>query len=176
MLNHLELTLLGVAILIMFLAMLYAGIRTRARYNIPRGESIYEDMLHGGKILRSTRYGLSGKPDRVIRRGGRLIVYEYKSGNAPTPRDGHVLQLGTYFIILQDLYPELTVSYGIINYRNQAFRIDNTRMLRERVIRVSENIREISSSGLVPLRNHGSVAKCLRCPFNDICSQSLIIA
>jgi CRISPR-associated exonuclease Cas4 len=144
--------------------------RKRRTYSVPAGKKLYGDMLTKGAVLRSEKYRLSGKPDMVTRKGREIIPYEYKSGNADTPRSGHMLQMGAYFLILEDLYPGSRIPYGILKYRNSTFRIENTSRLKSRVLLAAGEIRAVSG---IPARNHDSRVRCFRCPYKEVCSQNL---
>ncbi|MEM0156391.1 MAG: Dna2/Cas4 domain-containing protein [Thermoplasmataceae archaeon] len=131
---------------------------------------MYGDMLTKGTVLRSERFRLTGKPDLVTRKGREIIPYEYKSGNADTPRSGHMLQMGVYFLLLEDLYHGSKIPFGILKYNNSTFRIENTYRLKSRVLAIADEIRSVSG---VPARNHDSSVRCFRCPYKDLCSQNL---
>lgn len=139
-------------------------------YAIPKGKEVYDDLSTKGKILRSMNYGLSGKPDMVMRKGRTLIPYEYKTTDAKTPRDGHIFQMVAYFLILEDLYPNMDIPYGVLKYRNEAFRIENIEENKERLLRVVDRMRFEAGE---PMRNHSSSGRCFKCSYNEICGQKL---
>lgn len=163
-------------LLLLLLAGLFflAGkLRKKGRnYAIPRGKEVYQDLSASGKILRSYNYGLSGKPDMVKQKGNTLIPYEYKTTDARTPRDGHIFQMVAYFLILEDLYPDREVPYGVLKYRNEAFRIENIEENRARLMRIVRNMR--GGTVVEPMRNHNHSGRCFHCSFNQICQQKLI--
>ncbi len=163
-----------VLLLLILLVLLYAGGKLRKKeksYAIPKGKEVYEDLETKGKILRSYRYGLSGKPDMIKRKGNMLIPYEYKTTDANIPRDGHIYQMVAYFIILADLYPHLEIPYGVLKYKNQAFRVDNIPENRNRLLRIMDEMR---STRMEPERNHSNSGRCFKCSYNEICQQKLI--
>lgn len=160
-----------VLVVVVFLALAFRSSRTSVRYSIPRGSQIYGDLISEGKTMRSTRYQISGKPDKVVLSGRQIVPYEYKSTMADRPREGHMLQMGAYFIILEELYPDKQMPYGIIKYGNNAFRIDNTSRLKAAAVEVANQIR--GNFG-IPTRNHANRGKCFKCGFRDNCLQSLI--
>lgn len=163
-------------VLIGFILLAISGRSERMRYSVPAGKDQYSDMESSGKVLRSRRFALTGKPDRIIRRKNKLVVYEFKSTRGSKPRTGHILQMGTYFIILEEMYPDYDVDYGILKYQDHTFRIENTTRLREDVLAIADQIRASSMVPDFPVRNHSNPAKCLRCPFRESCSQSLIVS
>ena len=145
--------------------------RKRQVYSIPSGRAIYGDLQSEGKVLTSRRYGLTGKPDKVIRRGDEIIPYEFKSTEADSPRTGHLLQMGVYFLILEDNSAGAIIRKGVLKYRTRAFEVRNTPELRERVLRTAQLMRATRG---IPRRNHDNPGKCFRCSFKDACSQRLI--
>ncbi len=161
--------------IIVFIVLLYFLIKTRKRiqtYRVPKGQVVYGDMISTGKILVSKKYLLSGKPDKVIDSRGTIIPYEFKSGNAgETPWEPHRIQMGVYFIILQEMYPEKEVGYGIIRYRNESFYVENTPELRDIVLKRAETIRRTKG---VTYRSHENPRKCAACKFREICKERLI--
>lgn len=144
--------------------------KKEGEYAIPKGKEVYEDLATHGRILRSLNYGLSGKPDMVVRKRNTLIPYEYKTTDAKTPRDGHIYQMVAYFLILEDLYPNMDVPYGVLKYKNQAFRIENIDENKERLLRIVGRMRSDYGE---PERNHSSSGRCFKCSFNEICEQKL---
>lgn len=145
--------------------------RKEKSYAIPRGKEVYQDLRANGKVLRSVNYGLSGKPDMVMKKGRTLIPYEYKTTDARKPRDGHIYQMVAYFLILEDLYPDMDVPYGVLKYRNEAFRIENIDRNKDLLLRVVSEMRRMHGE---PDRNHSNSGRCFRCSFNEICQQKLI--
>ncbi len=163
-----------IMLLLVLMLLLFVGGRLRRKeksYAIPKGKEVYEDLETKGKILRSYRYGLSGKPDMIKRKGNAMIPYEYKTTDAQVPRDGHIFQMVTYFVILEELYPHLDIPYGVLKYKNQAFRIDNIPENRNRLMRI---VSEMRSTFIEPERNHNSTGRCFKCSFSQICQQKLI--
>ncbi len=171
-----DVTFILFVVLLGFIILIVFGSSSSKKYSVPRGTEIYQDMQSSGKVLRSHRYGLTGKPDKVIRKRNRIVVYEYKSGSAERPKRGHLLQMGAYFIILEETYPEYIVDYGILKYRDHTYRIENSQKLRDDVLKTAHMMRNIASVNGYPARNHSNPGKCFKCPFKSGCSQSLIIA
>lgn len=152
--------------------LIWLALRRRRFDSIPSGSMVYGDLYSRGSVLRSRTYKLTGKPDMVIRKGRSLIPYEYKHSDTTAPREGHLLQMGTYFLILEDLNPGFSIPYGVLKYDNNAFRVKNNADLRGKVLYRSDLIRSTVS---VPARNHNNPRKCISCPFKTSCDQSLII-
>ncbi len=165
--------LLLILFFLVFISILFAYLmfRARKRFSIPAGKQFYQDLNSNGKILRSTRYGISGKPDMVKRKRHNLIPFEYKSGSSDSPREGHIFQMAAYFLILEENFPKFTVPYGILKYKNRSFIVKNDAHTRDRLLYVIEEMRSQYSE---PVRNHRSRIRCLHCSFNEPCEQSLI--
>ena len=169
--NLLEIYALLIALIA---ALLYLSVifnRSRKRFAIPQGDAVYGDLKAEGRILRSSRYGLTGKPDKVVQNKDLVIPYEYKSTDAVSPREGHMLQMAAYFLILEENFPEEKVEYGILKYKNYAFRIENSESLRQELFHVMKEIR--SGTGMTE-RNHNSRGRCAFCSFRETCSKKLI--
>ncbi len=139
----------------------------------PGSRRIYSDLSSGGRIIVSKRYRISGKPDMIMRKGRNLIPFEYKSTDAERPRSGHLLQMAAYFLILEENFPESRIDHGILEYRRKKFRIENSRELREKLLKTVNEMRGSDMSGK---RNHNNPGKCFRCSFKDSCLQNLITA
>ncbi|MHB1440211.1 MAG: CRISPR-associated protein Cas4 [Cuniculiplasma sp.] len=160
-----------VAILVILFIFLIRARKRMDYYEMPRGRHVYGDMLSEGKILVSKKYRLSGKPDRVIENRDMIIPYEFKSSDiGEKPWEPHIIQMGVYFIILQEAYPEKRIEYGIIKYRNRSFYVDNTQELRDRIIVKSQILRRVKG---IPNRNHDSPGRCEGCKYRSICRERL---
>ncbi len=169
--NYLILSILA-ALFLSSIVILIISLRRNAKDAVPVGSMVYGDLHSKGTTMRSRTYGLSGKPDMVVRSGRNLIPYEYKNTDSLKPREGHLVQMGAYFLILEDLNPGMKVPYGIIKYRNSAFRVPNSSQLRGKVLYVTQLIRNNVGE---PARNHENPMKCMPCSFREMCAQSLII-
>jgi CRISPR-associated exonuclease Cas4 len=93
--------------------------------------------------LTSRRYGLTGKPDYLVRVENGLVPVELKSGRSPhsaRPYEGHVFQLAGYCLLVEDLY-QVPVPYGLIRYDDRTIRVDYTWNIRERLLEVLDEVR-----------------------------------
>lgn len=171
-----DITFILFVVLLAFIILIALGRSSTKKYQVPRGTEVYQDMQNPGKVLTSHRWGLTGKPDKIIKKRNRLVIYEYKNSRAEKPRRGHLLQIGAYFLILEEVYPNHIVDYAILKYRDHTYRIENSQKLREDVIKAADMMRQIASVEGYPVRNHSNPGRCFKCPFKTNCSQSLIIA
>ncbi len=154
-----------------FVALIGWQLRKKSFTSMPSGKQIYGDLQSSGQILVSRRYGISGKPDAVVRKGNTVIPYEFKSSDNTSPREGHIMQMGAYFVILEEEFQGYRVPYGILKYRNETFRIDNTVELRTRIVYTVDKMRNDYGP---PQRNHDNPRRCAACAFSTRCDQTLL--
>ena len=124
-----------------------------------RGYSlIYADQKQGkrheedfGKLLYSAKYELQGKPDYVFQSPilKKIVPVELKSGEIDEedmPHHGDLLQLGAYFLILEDVYGQKP-PFGRIVYQDYMFEIRNTAKIRNEVLATMKDMREMLQYG-----------------------------
>lgn len=166
-------TLTGLLLLVLAVFLGGIGWLLRRMAGLPGGAVVAEDL--GGRpapVLRAPRYGLSGRPDVLIRRPEGLIPVEVKSGSAPArPYDSHRLQLAAYCLLVEEALGERP-PYGLIRYRDRTFRVDYTEALREELLRVLEAMRRDLAWGEAH-RSHAIPARCRACGFRSICEEAL---
>ena len=105
-----------------------AGIRS--------GETVALDNV----TLFSERLRLVGRPDRIVREGGHLIPEEWKS--AKRVSHGHRLQLGAYFLLIEEEYGERPPFGVVVLGDGSRVEVENTEALRSEVLAIAEKIRE----------------------------------
>jgi CRISPR-associated protein Cas4 len=162
---------LGAASLLLSIKISSAARSLRLRYRLPDGDAIYSDLSGSGKILRSERYRLSGKPDYIIKEGRHLIPVEVKSSAAEAPYRGHQLQLAAYGMIMEDLY-RTDVPYGYIVYMNRRYRIELDDDLRAEVLDNLDGMRRALRMRRAQ-RDHNERARCVRCSFRRSCREAI---
>jgi len=166
-------------ILLLTLAMALLWTRSRSlrrQTGLPDGNLIYSDAgtwFSNEEVFYSPELHVVGKPDYLIEEeGGSIIPVELKSGRAPdTPREGHVLQLAAYCLLVHEHYgtrPE----YGILQYKDKAFAIDFTAELEEDLLDLLAEMREGMFSDEVD-RDHNDWARCAGCSMRAHCYQRL---
>src|SRR4051794_6373929 len=74
--------------------------RGRTVRGLGPGETVALDDV----TLFSERLRLVGRPDRIVRHNGSLIPEEWKSSKRVN--DGHRLQVGAYFVLIEEEYGE----------------------------------------------------------------------
>lgn len=146
-----------------------AKLRSLTPPHLPAGEIVYQDVDGVGEPLLATSHPLSGKPDYVILSPeGVPIPVELKlSIEAEEPQPHHLLQLATYFVILEDLYDQ-TPTYGVLRYANKDFTIEYTEALKRKVLRRLAEL-ERCDERHPPVLTHQLPSKCRACPFQPIC-------
>ena len=145
---------------------------TRKR-GLPGGKVIYEDLTRDGiptRTLTSARYGLSGKPDMIIRRGKELIPVEIKHAPAgERPRPSHMLQLAVYCLLIE-AETGVRPSRGIIRYRDRQFEVPFTEGLEKELLRTMDAMRAEDPQAVLPPKC-GRRGKCAHCGYAGICDQ-----
>lgn len=146
-----------------------------------RGYSlIYADQKQGkrheedfGKLLYSAKYELQGKPDYVFRSPflKKIVPVELKSGEIgeeDLPHHGDLLQLGAYFLILEDVYGQKP-PFGRIVYQDYMFEIKNTTKIRNEVLATMKEMRDMLEYGVGKAKP--SFATCRPCVCNGTVCQ-----
>ena len=157
--------------------MLSRSKKLRSETELPDGEVIYTDnetWFANHHVLHAASLRLVGKPDYLVEADdGSMIPVELKSGYAPTaPREGHVLQLAAYCLLVEENYG-IRPSYGILQYRDKAFAIDYSpdleADLHDLLNEMRGTIRENAQG-----RNHDDPARCAGCGVRSYCNESLV--
>src|SRR3954470_4878089 len=130
--------LLAAALVLGLLGLLLVVLAVRGRWKrgLGSGETVELDDV----TLFSERLGLVGRPDRIVREGGTLIPEEWKSSHRVS--DGHRLQLGAYFLLIEEEYGERPPFGVVVLGDGSRVVVKNTEELRGRVLAIAEQIRE----------------------------------
>ena len=116
--------------------LLVLSFRARSLRGLGSGETAALDDV----TLLSKRYLLTGRPDRIVKHGRFFIPEEWKSSKKVEP--WHLVQLGVYFILIEDHYGVRPPHGVIVLQGGRRERFKNTQELRERVFAVAAAIRE----------------------------------
>lgn len=150
----------------------------QAASGLPHGKVIYSDTRAWGAVekpLFSSTYRLAGKPDYLVKEGrGRAPVpVEVKSAQAPDsgPRDGHVLQLAAYCLLVEETTGRRP-AYGIIKYADKAFSIENSDLLQSRLLDLLDEMRAAIERGGAN-RSHVEPRRCANCGYRHACGERL---
>lgn len=161
--------------LCLLIGLLFLTLGMRGRSSLPFGRIVYIDS----KLLKSTaetfydpEIDLAGRPDFLIKTRRATIPVELKSSPAPPqPHDGHILQLAAYCHLVESALGHRP-PYGIVRYRDRAFRINYTSSLRKALLKALAIIRQCGSNA--PDRSHGQPQRCRSCVYQTSCDQSLV--
>ncbi len=157
------------------------GRRKRTEAGIPAGEVFYsdtDDWHPPEKPLISRRHGLVGRPDYLMRTNKDgvplTIPVEVKSRKRPsTPYAGHILQLMTYCLLVEDNF-DVRPPYGLLRYADATLRIDYTDDLRQQVLDIAAAIRTARQAPHIP-RQHGDENRCRACGYRAACGDEALI-
>ena len=158
----------GIALVLGFLGLVLAIVALRARWS--RGLGGGETVALDDVTLYSERLRLVGRPDRLLKIRGVPIPEEWKSSKKVQP--WHVLQLGTYFILIEEEYG-VRPPYGFVVLGNGAReRVSNTQELRGRVLKIASEIREARRRIEEEIRVSPQAWQCRVCGSRSKCRQS----
>jgi CRISPR-associated exonuclease Cas4 len=141
-----------------------------AQLGLPRGRIAYCDTDGKGQPLVARSYPLTGKPDYVVLApNGEPIPIELKPHVvADKPYPNHVLQMGAYLVLLEDLYPQ-PPTHGLLRYADAEFVVEYTDALKRKVLKRLEEMEEIWTSGNPPRLTRQLATKCRACAFQPVC-------
>jgi CRISPR-associated exonuclease Cas4 len=147
---------------------------------LPAGELVSIDTQRANletlkqQNLYSARYGLSGRPDRIMRTPRGIVPVELKSSAAPRtgPHEAQLAQLFAYCLLLEEHY-QSTVREGIIEYSDRAFTIPFDDQGRKWILALIAEVREAKRLQAEPGRSHRHAGRCRACGFRDGCSEAL---
>lgn len=124
------------------------------------------------RLLKSERYGLTGRPDYILERNGEIIPVEVKSGRKPKgPLFSHVLQVAAYCLLLEEEGNK--VSQGILRYGDMEHEVEFDAELRSILLDKLNEMRKLMRSQDVH-RNHHRPGKCHSCSRREMCPERLI--
>ena len=166
---------LSLFLLLLALLLFWQSGRKRRQTGLPGGRVIYTDTKSWGKVEKPLYDGsmrLTGKPDYLVERGGKIIPVEVKSGRAPdAPYDSHIYQLASYCLLVHKTMGKRP-PYGIIHYRNRDFAVDYTTALEVALLDILAEMRRDENRSSVDC-SHNSASRCRGCGYRKICDQRL---
>jgi CRISPR/Cas system-associated exonuclease Cas4 (RecB family) len=168
-------TLVFLGVLLFFLAH-----RARSKTGIPAGEIFYQDLIgqpFQAEVLRSAQWGISGKPDCLIRTPEGVVPVELKKSKKPPTRGevypNHRIQNLAYCALVEDQM-RVRVPYGLVIYAGQQVRrVEYTEASRRWLVQVIEEVGRARTLPAV-MRNHRIFGRCSGCGLRPHCDQSLI--
>jgi len=153
----------------------------RRRYSstgLPSGHILSADVgaaFPQSRSITSKRYGLTGKPDYVVRVLDGVVPVEIKSGNCPRsgrPHDSHRYQIAAYCLLLEETL-KTNVPYGLVRYDDRTVRVEYTSMLRTELLSIVEEIRLGGRSNREQHISHNDRGRCRACGHRETCRESL---
>lgn len=166
----------AIAIFILAVALLWYTGNRRKSLGLPTGRIITADTQRWNALQQSfydPQTGLSGRPDYVLERSGRLIPVEVKSQQiGAEPYEAHIYQLAAYCWLVEQHFQKRPRS-GILHYANRTFEIDYTPMLETSLLNLLEEMRS-QGKDQAPDRSHNSAGRCRGCGFRAICDHRLL--
>ncbi|HEY0375546.1 MAG TPA: CRISPR-associated protein Cas4 [Pyrinomonadaceae bacterium] len=133
-----------------------------------------EEGVKQERPLVSRRYGLTGRPDYLVRTKEGIIPVEVKSTRSPAmgrPYDSHVMQLAAYCLLAEDALGE-SVPHGVIRYADGEVSVDYTPELRDELLALLEEMWGAREAGDVH-RSHDEARRCKGCSMREHCVESL---
>jgi hypothetical protein len=151
--------------LLLGLLLVLAGRSLRRSRGLGGGRTVSLDRV----TLTSYRLGLTGRPDRLIKSNGTIIVEEWKSARVLRPH--HRAQIGVYFLLVEE---ELRVrpAYGIVVCGGTRHTIDNTAELRAWVLELAGQIRAARAAVTQPIPVNPRPGQCRPCGMRGHCGQA----
>lgn len=164
--------------------------KLRIEHSIAEGEIEYLDTDEN-KPLTSERYMIRGKPDYIIKKDNIYIPVELKTGRVPKgPLFSHILQVGTYCLLLEDKYG-IAPPYGILEYQGKKqieeenenvldkeintkvqHKIEYSAELKKTILDTIERI-QIAYEKNEAHRNHNRIGRCRHCSRGEGCPERL---
>jgi CRISPR-associated exonuclease Cas4 len=164
------------------LSLLWWSRRAHRRSGLPIGQIVYSDTGAEKALLEplvSRRYGLVGKPDYLVEvahgKGRMVVPMEVKSRKRPpVAHAGHVLQLATYCLLVEDIYG-VRPPHGYLRYADATIAVPFSNDLRQAVIEAAAAIRKARTQTDVR-RSHQDVGRCARCGYIESCGADALAA
>ncbi len=136
-----------------------------------KGKIEYIDMDES-KVFKSERYGLSGRPDYVIKLADNIIPVEEKKGRTPQgPLFSHILQVAAYCLLIEDIMGKAP-PYGLLKYPEREDEIEYNDDIKKMLVEKLGEMRGIISTGDAH-RNHDRPGKCTHCSRREVCPEKL---
>ena len=167
---------IGLALLLVVTAVYLWSRGLQQQTGLPGGDVIYTDSgtwYRNGDPLFAEDVRLVGKPDYLIEQpNGMIIPVELKSSRAPDePREGHILQLAAYCLLVEENYG-IRPDYGLIQYKDKTFAIDYSEELEDELLDLLADMRD-GLAGTELDRDHNDWRKCAKCGVRGHCYQRL---
>lgn len=126
--------------------------------------------------LYSARYGLSGRPDRIVRvEKGALVPVDVKkrcTARGGQPYRSHIAQVLAYALLVED-HHACRVPYAVIEYRDRSVQVPFDARNREWILDVISTVKQFKGTGLVPDQDHNLRQRCQGCGYRPHCAEAV---
>jgi CRISPR-associated exonuclease Cas4 len=156
----------AVLALLLGLWLMLAGGGIRRRRGLGAGKTVSLDRV----TLTSRRLGLTGRPDRLIKADGSIIVEEWKSSLRVWPN--HRAQMGVYFLLIEDQLAVRPTHGFVVCGDGARHRIENTEELRAWVLDLAGQIRSARANVAQPIPVDPKPGQCRPCAMRGHCAQA----
>ncbi len=145
--------------------------RLRDEHGFVDGE-VTEEAWLGGHPLHDPEWGLSGKPDYVVKTEKGFVPVEVKTGQTPRePFASHRLQLACYLRLLEANGAPLA-GHGLLTYPEGVFKIYWNEDVKTELRYALSRMVQAHSEGRAD-RDHEHIGRCRGCARRRFCDQSL---
>jgi CRISPR/Cas system-associated exonuclease Cas4 (RecB family) len=150
------------------LLLVLGGGRLRRRFGLGEGRTVALDNV----TLTSRRYGLTCRPDRLVRTGGTIIPEEWKKSLKVWP--SHRAQLGVAFIVIEDRLGVRPTHGFVVLGDGTRERVDNTDDLRAWVLGVADQVRAARARVGEAISVDPRPGQCRSCGMRGHCGQARV--
>jgi CRISPR-associated exonuclease Cas4 len=166
---------IGLFILVAALVLFFISGRQRRAAGLPGGRVIYTDTRAWGAVEKpffDAELDLTGRPDYLVEKNGKIIPVEVKSGKTPeAPYDSHIFQVAAYCYLVHKATGKRP-PYGIIHYPGGDFAVDYTAELEDALLDLIANM-HIDERRAEVGRSHEESQRCSHCGYREVCDQRL---
>jgi CRISPR-associated exonuclease Cas4 len=158
---------LGLALLL-YLVIGHAERQGRSRLGLDGGVIVAaDDSRLGAPTLRSSRLGLIGRPDHLVRAGDALIPVEQKP-SARRLQPSHAMQLAAQCLLVEEAYG-VRPPFGIVVLADGIReKVLFTRDLERRLLQTMADMRDLIATEIEP-GPRWVAPKCQACSFVETC-------
>lgn len=168
--------MLAVLLLLLALLLFVLALRMRRKTGLPWVRIVASDTGLGSRWqepLFAPRYGLTGKPDYLLKQGIYHVPVEVKPGRQATqPYASDLLQLAAYCLLVEAAFGQAP-PYGLLRYAEQTFRLDYTPAVRADLLALLDAMRaDLEAEDCA--RSHDDPRRCQGCGFLAQCDEALV--
>ncbi len=158
--------LAAVLSLLLGLLLMLTARRIRQQRGLGDGRTVSLDRV----TLTSCRIGLTGRPDRLVKADGTIIVEEWKSSRMLRP--WHRAQIGCYFLLVEEEMRIRPTHGFVVCGDGTRHRIENDESLRAWVLTLAGQIQAAKRAVAVPIPVSPVSGQCRPCGMRVHCRQA----